>query len=85
MTIYVVCCVRDSAMDAFMNPWYAPSKGVAIRSFSGEVQNVESPIAQHPSDYELYALGEWNNSTGFLDQYASPVLLARAKDLVVKE
>lgn len=61
MTTYVVCAVRDAAMQAYMQPFFAPKEGAAIRSFVDEVKRAESPMHAHPEDYELFVLGEYND------------------------
>ena len=76
--------VRDSALDAFLRPFFAPSLGVAERSFADEVNRDDSEMGKHPDDYELYFLGDYlEDSARFLlrDQ---PQLMSRAKDVVKK-
>ncbi len=58
--------IRDSAAEAFMRPFFAQSKGAAIRSFSDEVNGGDSPISQHPEDYTLFELGVFDELTGRL-------------------
>lgn len=64
MTTLVVCSVRDRALDAFMQPFFAPAIGLAVRSFSDEVNRADSPMAAHPEDYDLYQLGTFDDATG---------------------
>lgn len=66
MTVYVVCSVRDRALDAFMQPIFTPAMGVAIRSFADEVNRPDSPMFSHPEDYDLYHIGTYDDSTGKL-------------------
>lgn len=84
MTQFIVVAVRDSALDAFMQPFHVPTTGMAIRSFMDEVNRVESPLNAHPSDYELFQLATWNDSDGVFHQLSTPVSLVRAVDAVVK-
>ncbi len=59
--------VRDSAAEAFMRPFFAQSKGAAIRSFADQVNDTDgNPIWQHPEDYTLFELGTFDELTGFL-------------------
>ena len=39
---YAVCAVKDRAVDAFNRPIYVPTIGVAIRSFTDEVNRKDS-------------------------------------------
>lgn len=59
-----VCAVRDRAIDAFMNPFVVPSVGMAIRSFGDEINRPDGPMGQHPEDYDLYVLAEFDESNG---------------------
>lgn len=66
MTVYVVCSVRDRALDAFMQPIFTPALGMALRSFSDEVNRPESPMYAHPDDYDLFQIGSYDDSVGKL-------------------
>jgi hypothetical protein len=57
--------IRDRATDAFGNPMYLVSDGQAIRSFTDEVNRSASDnqLYQHPDDFDLYFLGEYETST----------------------
>ena len=79
----IVVSVKDLAAQAYGRPVFVPTAGVAIRSFRDEV-NREAPdneIFRHPSDYELYQLGTFDDSTGLIESLQSPKLLTRAVDL----
>lgn len=84
MTLYSVLAVKDRAMDAYMQPFFTPSQGLAIRSFGDEVNNDQSPMNKHPDDYDLYALGVWNDTNGSFEQLPQPLCIARGKDFIVK-
>ena len=51
----VICAVRDSAADVFGRPYFVPTAGVAIRSFTDEVnrQADENQFYKHPKDFAL--------------------------------
>lgn len=76
----VVVSVRDSAVDAFMRPFFVPSTGVAVRSFRDEVSRSESEMHKHPGDYELFEIGAFDEETGRFENLASPRSLLRAVD-----
>lgn len=77
----VICAVRDSALAAFMQPFFVPALGVASRSFADEVNRQESPMFQHPEDYVLYELGTFDEDSGRFDLLPDPRQVARASDL----
>lgn len=76
-----VVSVRDSAVDAFMNPFVVPAVGAAIRSFSDEVNRYDASNAmnKHPDDYDLYEIGSFDPQTGLLES-CTPRVLIRGKD-----
>lgn len=75
----VICAVRDSAVQAFGRPFVVQARGQAIRSFQDECKNESSDIAKHPSDYDLYVIGEFNDENGEITPQV-PQLLLRAVD-----
>lgn len=74
--------VRDLAAQAFMQPSFVHATGVAVREFGDVVNNPEQPISRHPDDYEMYFLGEFDDSDGSFTCPNKPALLARGVDLV---
>lgn len=76
----IVCAVRDSAMDSFAQPMFFPTIGVALRTFTDEV-NREDPnnnLHKHADDYELHQLAVFEDETGTFDEEKR--MLLRAKD-----
>jgi len=78
----IIVSVKDTAAQAFGRPVFVPSSAVAIRSFRDEVNRKDSTddLAKHPSDFDLYEIGTFDDSTGIIE-VSEPRLLARAKDL----
>lgn len=67
----VIVAVRDRAIDAFMRPFFMQTIGQAVRAFADEINrnDKDNALAQHPEDYDLYLLGEFDEQTGrFLGQ-----------------
>lgn len=83
--IYVLCCVRDAAVVAYMRPFCVPASGAAIRGFSDEVNRAESEMHKHPEDYELFEMGTFEEETGQFELLPVPRSLARAKDFIVSK
>ena len=77
----IVCTIKDRAADAYGRPFYVPAVGVAIRSFQDEVNRPsdDSQIYQHPEDFDLFELGEFNDDTGIFQLFDSPKLLMLGK------
>lgn len=83
--IYSVCAVKDRAIDAFNRPIYVPTIGVAIRSFNDEVARKDSEMANHPEDYDLYELGQWDDQTAIYTALEAPRVITRAQDVKISD
>lgn len=79
-----VVAIRDRALDAFMQPWYSPAVGAAIRAFVDEVNRDGSPPNLHPEDYDLYLLGQFDEQSGTFIQEGPPTQIAIGKDSLRK-
>lgn len=82
---YAVCAVKDRAVDAYNRPLYVPTVGVAIRSFNDECNKKDSELYNHPEDYDLYELGQWDDQTAIYVALEQPRVIARAQDIAIKE
>lgn len=84
MARLIAVAVRDSAAGAFNRPFFVPAVGMALRSFEDEVrrQAPDNPMNAHPSDFELYQVGFYEEATGELVSIPDVVLLQRAKDVI---
>lgn len=76
MKMVLVAC-RDRALGAFMQPFFAQSEGVAIRSFGDEIQRdaPDNLLHKHPDDYSLYAIAVFDDVEGELNE-CTPRLIA---------
>jgi len=82
--ITVIVAIRDSAVNVFMQPFFTPAVGGAIRAFSDEVNRKDSEMHKHPDDYVLFELGAFDNEVGAMVSLPEPRQLARGKDVFVK-
>lgn len=78
--IQIIVSIRDSAVNAFMQPFFVPAVGAAVRAFGDEVARKETPMNAHPDDYELFELGTFDDSVGRVIMLPEPRSLARGKD-----
>ncbi|WNK12997.1 MAG: nonstructural protein [Microvirus sp.] len=78
----VVLCVKDRASDAFGNPMFLVAPGQGVRSFGDEINRAaaDNQLYQHPDDFDLYELGNFDTDTGLFESHA-PLILVRGKDL----
>lgn len=81
----VLCTVKDRAADAYGRPMFVPSVGVALRSFSDEVnrEDSENQLNKHPDDFDLYELGEFDDNTGLFALHEQPKLLSLGKQVKI--
>jgi hypothetical protein len=82
----VLCSVKDRAADAYARPMFVPSTGVAIRSFSDEINraDAENQLYNHPDDFDLYEFGEFDDNNGQFNLYEQPKLLSLGKQVKIQ-
>lgn len=80
-----ICTVKDRAADAYGRPMFVPSTGVAIRSFSDEINrnNADNQLYNHPDDFDLYELGSFDDNTGLFSLHEQPKLLSLGKQVKI--
>lgn len=83
--IQIIVSVKDRAADAFGRPFFVPSAGVAIRSFSDEVNrdHAENQMFHHSDDFDLFELGTYDDNTGIIECHNQPKLLTLGKTVKV--
>lgn len=75
----LVFSVRDSKAEAFTRPFFAQTRGMAVRGFRDAVNGDQNePIAKHPEDFTLFHIGEFDELTGELVKLQSPFSLGLA-------
>lgn len=79
---FKVVAIKDNAILSFAQPVFVPHVGAAIRSFGDEVGKKDTQLGQHPEDYELYLLGEYDDQTGMFTQDTAPERVSSGKDFV---
>lgn len=72
-----VYSIFDTAAQAFTQPFFMHNDGLAIRAFQDNV-NAKEPnnISQHPDQFALYLLGDFDDSTGDIDKLEQPRRIA---------
>ncbi len=61
MKIYTV---YDSKAEAYMQPFYQKTAGLALRDFQAAANSEKSSISQHPADFTLFEIGSYDERTG---------------------
>lgn len=81
--ILQIVSIKDRQANAYQQPWFVHQLGQAIRAFGDEINRKDSPSNQHPDDYDLYHLGEYDDNTGALtSQEDGPQQIAIGKNFI---
>lgn len=67
--ILKIFSVYDSKTLAYMTPFFSTTPGSAIRSFSDAAASEGSIVAQHPEDFSLFMIGEFDDKTGAITSH----------------
>lgn len=70
--IFKVFAIRDMKAEAFLPPYFSPTVGIAIRSFTDAVNSPEGPFGKYPDDFTLFEVGQFDDGTGVLEA-VSPI------------
>lgn len=66
MNKMILVSVRDKKAEAFHPPYTVPTKGIAIRAFGDAVLKGGTDLSQHPEDFDLFMIGEFDQLSGKL-------------------
>lgn len=75
-----IYAIRDAKTEAFAQPMFFVTKGVAIRAFADECENIQSNLHKHPEDFAMFHLGSYNDNSGEFVSLPQPVQIALAMD-----
>lgn len=70
--------VRDSKGEVFNTPFFQKTHGEAERSFQHLCKDEKSMVSQYPDDYDLWYLGEYDDSTGTIIPLSTPQHMLKA-------
>jgi hypothetical protein len=77
-----VFSIFDSKAECFLQIFTYPAPGQAIRMFTDLCNDKNNQIGQHPDDYRLFRVGEFNDTTGEVTGSISPVCLVTGAEVV---
>lgn len=81
-----VYSIFDSKADVFHSPFFNSTHGEAERNFKTAVNDPKTSFNKYPDDFDLYYLGEYNDTTGqFENLKKTPEHIQKAILLVNKE
>jgi len=70
--------VYDSAAKFYSDPFYALTKGQALRDFISACNDKNTYLNKHPADYTLFFLGTFDELTGAVQMELTPMALGKA-------
>lgn len=74
--------IKDSKTGIFNTPFFNHTPGEAERNFRELANDKQSMVGKYPEDYDLYAMGEYDDQTGKVEWKATPEHLVKAVQLV---
>ena len=77
-----IFCIQDEAVGVFHQPMCFRSKGEAVRMFSDATGDEKSQIHEHPQDYVLWHVGEFDDETGILHPFAGNAKVGSGSEFV---
>lgn len=79
-----VFSVYDSKAGIFGRPLCFHNAAVASRWFADQANKQESEIAAHPEDYSLFAIGDYDDAKGQMNNLTAPQSLGLASEFIVR-
>lgn len=74
--------VFDDKAKGYLQPFFLPEMGMAVRAFGDCVNDPEHNFGRHPEDYVLFCAGEFDDRTGRFDIESKLVVVCRGIELV---
>lgn len=75
-----VFAIYDSKVQAFNQPFFSQTKGSAIRAVTSAVEDKSSNYCKYASDFTLFELGTFDDSTGLFDLLSTPHSIGLLQD-----
>lgn len=75
---YKIFSIYDSKTEAYMQPFFSPTKGHAIRMWQDTISDKNSQFAKHPADFTLFEIGEYNDHNAQVTSLMTPLSLGSA-------
>ena len=79
-----VFCVFDTKAGVYHPPFLTHNRATAMRMLTNVVGDRNHAFSQHPHDYHLFELGEFEDSSGAFDVHA-PEQVCMLAELLTKE
>ncbi len=70
--IHRIFSVYDLKAEAYLQPFFCPTKGLAIRSFTEIINDRNHNFSKYPEDYTLFELGTFDDAKAKFDMFPAP-------------
>lgn len=74
-------CVKDKAADAFLPPFFLPTRAMAVRTFGQCARDGNHQFCKAPLDYSLYELGTFDDAVAAFELLPEPRFIVSADSL----
>lgn len=82
---HYIFMVYDTKGEAFLPPFFLPTRGMAMRAFSDACNDKNHNFGAHPEDYTLFNVGTWDVQSGAFAISAAPEAMANGLTVVKSE
>jgi hypothetical protein len=65
----LIFSINDLKAELWTKPMFVLKEGQMLRTFSDSANDPSNYVGQHPEDYCLYLIGEWDEEKGELKYY----------------
>lgn len=76
--------IYDNKAEAYMEPFFATTAGLAIRRFADTANNPDTMLFRHPNDFALYEIGTFNDKAGTVNCHKNAKNLGLAAEYISK-
>lgn len=66
-----VFAIYDKAAEAYMTPFHMQTAGQALRAWEDSCRDENTQFAKHPSDFQLFEIGTYDDATGTYENLES--------------
>jgi len=80
--LHKIFTVFDSKTEAFLQPFFMPAKGAAIRAFTDLANDKNHNFGKYPEDFILFERGSYDDSTAKFELNKAPVSLGIAIEFI---
>lgn len=77
-----IYAIKDKAANAYLQPIFSVNENTVIRSLKASLTDPNHNFRMHASDYSLYYLGLFDDSTGVLVPLQEPVFVVNCETIL---